>query len=90
MLSLPGKPYRSCDGVSRRNVLRAGFLGLAGLGLGDLLRARTLARPGASTGDDLSVTSLNPASPPVTVYRVTAQGVGADNTSTTMLQSIVR
>jgi type IV pilus assembly protein PilX len=44
----------------------------------------------AVPGDDLSVTSLNPASPPVTVYRVTAQGVGADNTSTTTLQSIVR
>jgi hypothetical protein len=55
MLNLPGKPYRSCDGVSRRSVLRAGFLGLAGLGLGDLLRARTLAGPRASTGDDLSV-----------------------------------
>jgi type IV pilus assembly protein PilX len=46
--------------------------------------------PVAVAGDDISVTSLNPASPPVTVYRVTAQGVGADNTSTTMLQSIVR
>jgi type IV pilus assembly protein PilX len=44
----------------------------------------------AVAGDDLSVTSLNPASPPVTVYRVTAQGVGADGTSTTTLQSIVR
>jgi Tfp pilus assembly protein PilX len=41
-------------------------------------------------GDDISVSSLNPASPPVTVYRVTAQGVGADGTSTTTLQSIVR
>lgn len=44
----------------------------------------------ATIGDDLSVTSLNPASPPVTVYRVTAQGIGADGTSTTMLQTIVR
>ena len=46
--------------------------------------------PVAVAGDDISVTSLNPASPPVNVYRVTAQGVGADNTSTTTLQSIVR
>ena len=46
--------------------------------------------PVAVAGDDLSVTSLNPASPPVTVYRVSAQGVGADGTSTTTLQSIVR
>jgi type IV pilus assembly protein PilX len=44
----------------------------------------------AVAGDDISVISLNPSSPPVTVYRVTAQGVGADNTSTTMLQTIVR
>jgi len=44
----------------------------------------------AVAGDDISVTSLNPASPPVTVYRVTTQGVGADGTSTTTLQSIVR
>jgi Tfp pilus assembly protein PilX len=44
----------------------------------------------AIAGDDISVSSLNPASPPVTVYRVTAQGVGADGTSTTMLQTIVR
>ncbi len=54
MLSLPGRPYRSCDGVTRRSFLRAGFLGLAGLGLGDLLRAR--ASSGSRlTGDDLSV-----------------------------------
>jgi type IV pilus assembly protein PilX len=44
----------------------------------------------AIAGDDISVTSLNPSSPPVTVYRVTAQGLGADGTSTTTLQTIVR
>jgi type IV pilus assembly protein PilX len=44
----------------------------------------------AAPGDDISVASLNPSSPPVTVYRVTAQGVGADGTSTTTLQTIVR
>lgn len=44
----------------------------------------------AVAGDDISVASLNPASPPVTVYRVTALGTGADGTSTTMLQTIVR
>jgi type IV pilus assembly protein PilX len=38
----------------------------------------------------ISVSSLNPASPPVTVFRVTAQGQGADGTSTTRLQTIVR
>ena len=44
----------------------------------------------AVAGDDISMVSLTPSSPPVTVYRVTAQGVGADATSTTTLQSIVR
>jgi Tfp pilus assembly protein PilX len=44
----------------------------------------------AIAGDDISVTSLNPSSPPVTVYRVTARGLGADGTSTTTLQTIVR
>jgi type IV pilus assembly protein PilX len=44
----------------------------------------------AAAGDDISVTSMSAPTPPVTVYRVTAQGVGADGTSTTTLQSIVR
>ncbi len=52
MLQVPGDPFRCCDGVSRRSVLKAGFLGLAGLGLADLLRVEA---KGASTSDDLSV-----------------------------------
>lgn len=43
-----------------------------------------------SVGQSAAVASLNPSSPPVTVYRVTARGVGADGTSTTLLQTIVR
>jgi type IV pilus assembly protein PilX len=43
----------------------------------------------AGANDDTSMAALNAPSP-VTVYRVTAQGVGADTTSTTTLQSIVR
>jgi type IV pilus assembly protein PilX len=39
-------------------------------------------------GGSLAVTSLTGNSQPATVYRLTAQGVGADGTSTTMLQSI--
>ena len=31
MLELIGQPFGCCDGVSRRNFLRAGFLGLANL-----------------------------------------------------------
>jgi len=34
--------YRNCDGMSRRNVVRAGLLGGVGLGLADLLRLETL------------------------------------------------
>jgi type IV pilus assembly protein PilX len=40
-------------------------------------------------GEDASVTALT-APQQINVYRVTAQGVGADSTSTTTLQTIVR
>jgi hypothetical protein len=40
MLSINGPGYRTCDGVSRRSFLKAGFLGLAGLTLADVLRLR--------------------------------------------------
>jgi type IV pilus assembly protein PilX len=43
----------------------------------------------AQSSDDISMTGLTSPTP-VNVYRVTAQGVGADGTSTTMLQTIVR
>lgn len=45
--------------------------------------------PVAGSGQSIQVVGLN-GPPPVTVFRVTAQGVGADGTSTTMLQTIVR
>jgi Tfp pilus assembly protein PilX len=45
--------------------------------------------PVAGAGQNIQVVGLN-GPPPVTVFRVTAQGVGADGTSTTMLQTIVR
>src|ERR1051326_1670871 len=38
MLKLWGRRHRFCDGVSRRQFLHAGALGLGGLGLADLLR----------------------------------------------------
>jgi type IV pilus assembly protein PilX len=44
----------------------------------------------AGGGSSISVTNLNPNTPPVVVYRVTAHGTGADGTSTTTLQSIVQ
>jgi hypothetical protein len=56
MLELIGRPFRCCDGLHRRNFLRAGFLGLAGIGLPELLRAQALARGSSgSSPRDLSV-----------------------------------
>ena len=40
MLSIHGNSSRFCDGVSRRNFLKIGGLGLGGLALPDLLRAQ--------------------------------------------------
>ena len=43
MLTLTTDPYRLCSGVTRRDALRVGTLGLAGLGLADLLRLQAEA-----------------------------------------------
>ncbi len=52
MLSFFGDKYASCDGLSRRNFLKAGALGLGSLGLGDILRLRAdQANRGAATRD---------------------------------------
>jgi hypothetical protein len=40
MLDIVGSSYRTCDGVTRRTFLRVGALGLGGLTLSGLLRAR--------------------------------------------------
>jgi hypothetical protein len=45
MLFIPGPLLRTCQGVSRRELLRAGGLGLLGLTLPDLLRAGEKAGP---------------------------------------------
>jgi hypothetical protein len=39
MLAIDGPSVRTCQGVSRRELLRAGGLGLFGLTLPDLFRA---------------------------------------------------
>lgn len=41
MLSIYGRPQRLCDGISRRELLMIGALGLGGLALPDLLRAES-------------------------------------------------
>src|SRR5450755_1635772 len=55
MLELNGRSFQSCDGLSRRSLLRAGFLGLAGMGLPDLLRAQAARGATARSARDLSV-----------------------------------
>jgi hypothetical protein len=47
-----GTPFSNCQGVSRRTALKAGFLGLAGLTLGDLHR---LQASGAAKKNDKAV-----------------------------------
>jgi hypothetical protein len=47
-----GTPFANCGGISRRTALKAGFLGMAGLSVGDLLR---LQAEGAATKNDKSV-----------------------------------
>jgi uncharacterized protein (DUF1501 family) len=48
MFTLFGKPYRHCDGITRRHFLMAGALGLGGLTLADVLRAEAAAGKGTS------------------------------------------
>src|ERR1700710_622870 len=43
MLELVGRGYRTCDGVTRRNFLRVGSLGIGGLSLTNLLRHQSQA-----------------------------------------------
>jgi hypothetical protein len=45
MLRILGSPKRFCDGLTRRDMLHVGGLGLLGLGLADLLRAEEARRP---------------------------------------------
>src|SRR5262245_49001677 len=49
MLTFFGKPYRHCDGLSRRHFLTAGALGVGGLTLADLLHAEAAAGIKSST-----------------------------------------
>jgi len=56
MLSLGSAPLPLCDGVTRREWLRVGGIGAAGLALPEMLRARAVAaeRAGASAGSHQS------------------------------------
>src|SRR5262245_23206735 len=48
MFTLFGKPYRHCDGITRRHFLTAGALGLGGLTLADVLRAEAAIGKGTA------------------------------------------
>ena len=45
MLSIPGRPGRTCDGYSRRELMRIGGAGLIGLSLPEFLRMQATAAP---------------------------------------------
>jgi hypothetical protein len=49
MLALTDRTSRHCDGVTRRQALLAGALGLGGLTLADLLRAEAASGVRSST-----------------------------------------
>jgi len=55
MLSVLGRGTRLCDGVTRREMLRVGGLGFAGLTLADVLRLRAQAGSDAGRGRGKSV-----------------------------------
>src|SRR3954454_14107200 len=50
MLSIPGKPGATCDGFSRRELLRVGGAGLLGVTLANLLRLEGTGRAAGATG----------------------------------------
>lgn len=59
MLNILGRPYGShCDRITRRSCLTIGSLGMAGLGLPTLLRARSQARDRGLPSPDTSVVWL--------------------------------
>ncbi|PYI83168.1 MAG: DUF1501 domain-containing protein, partial [Verrucomicrobia bacterium] len=44
MISIPGKPGSTCDGWSRREFLRIGGMGMAGISLADILNLEAHAQ----------------------------------------------
>src|SRR5277367_1624523 len=55
MFDVNGAAYRSCDGLSRRNFLKVGALGLGGLTLADHLRSKAAATQAGRPTQDTSV-----------------------------------
>ncbi len=55
MLNITGPTYRTCDGLSRRSFLKAGFLALGGLTLADHLRLQARAEERGEATRDTAV-----------------------------------
>src|SRR5712671_4502975 len=62
MLTIYGQRHRFCDGISRRNFLRIGALGLGGLALPDLLQAE--AQSGIRKSHKAIIMIYLPGGPP--------------------------
>src|SRR2546421_12824247 len=62
MLTIPGKASRFCDGISRRNFLKIGALGLGGIALPQLLQAE--ARSGIRNSHKALIMIYLPGGPP--------------------------
>ena len=58
MFDFFGGRFGACDGISRRNFLRVGTLGMAGLALPDLLRLRALAAKAETPAKDTAVIQI--------------------------------
>src|SRR5436305_9540525 len=54
MLSIPGKPGATCDGMSRREMLRVGGAGLLGISLANLLAAEERGQQAPSSSRKIS------------------------------------
>src|SRR2546423_3131021 len=59
MITITGAAHRFCDGVSRRDVLRVGMLGIAGFALSDLFRLRAEASPSGGKATSIIMVHLN-------------------------------
>ncbi|MBX3438864.1 MAG: DUF1501 domain-containing protein [Planctomycetaceae bacterium] len=66
MLTISGTSSRYCDGLTRRNWLRIGGLGLGGLALPDLLRAQAASAPPVGRRKPIKgvIMVLQPGGPP--------------------------
>lgn len=58
MISIKGAPYRLCGGMTRRDALRIGAIGVGGFALSDLLRLQAAASPGKGRARNIVMVHL--------------------------------